>query len=181
MTMKRILVAVAIVAVLSFQAESALAQGELPDSTIQAGATSQAKKSSDLTGSWLVTATPPGGAPSFQGLMTFDPGGGFVASAQGDILLIPPPGVPPIATAGHGAWVKTGPREFLMTFRQIFYEADGSFQGGAKIRQAVTLSQTGNEWSGRLTVEFFDAAGNVIFSGEGSGQAERIKPEPLAP
>ncbi len=81
--------------------------------------------------------------PPFKGLITFDRGGGLVASAQGDILLNAPPGVAPAATAAHGAWAKTGKGEFLMTFRQIFYDGNGAYQGGLKLRGVVVLSDTG--------------------------------------
>ena len=138
------------------------------------------RQSDRLEGSWLVTVNS-NGAPPFKGLITFNNGGGLIASAQGDILLNPPPGVPPVATAGHGAWEKTGSRRYAFTFRQILYGSDGSYQGEAKIRHRITLSASGNRWSGQLQVEYFDADGNVVFSGRGTEQATRIEVEPLTP
>ncbi|MDQ3747507.1 MAG: hypothetical protein M3367_00620 [Acidobacteriota bacterium] len=105
----------------------------------------------------------------------------MIASAQGDILLNPPPGVPPVATAGHGAWEKTGNRRYAFTFLQILYDADGNYQGEAKIRHSITLNQRGNSWSGQLQVEIFDADGNVVFTGSATEQATRIEVEPLTP
>lgn len=181
MFMKRVLSAGSLAVLLALQAGVVRAQSISDDPGSKSGAASENKKSKDLQGSWLVTVTPPGGAPPFQALVTFDAGGGVVGSAQGDVLLQAPPGVPPVATAAHGAWEQTAKREFLFTFRQIFYGADGSSQGGAKIRSAVTLNESGDEWSGQLKVEYFDTYGNVVFSGEGTMQATRIVAEPLAP
>ncbi len=142
---------------------------------------SDSQQSNDITGSWRATVTPPGGAPSFRGLITFNKDGGLVASAQGDILLNAPPGVPPVATAGHGAWEKIGSHRYAFTFIQIFYDADGNYQGEAKTRHSITLNQRGNSWSGQLQVEIFDADGNVVFTGSATEQATRIKVEPLTP
>jgi len=130
-------------------------------------------------GSPPITVTPPGGAPPFRGLITFNKDGGVIASVQGDILLNAPPGVPPVATAGHGAWEKTGSRRYAFTFIQIFYDADGNYQGEAKIRHSITLNHRGNSWSGQLQVEIFDADGNVVFTGSATEQATRIVVEPL--
>lgn len=134
-------------------------------------------QSDRIEGSWVVIVTP-NGAPPFRGLITFDTGGGLIASAQGDILLNPPPGVPPVATAGHGAWKRTGNRRYAFTFRQILYGSDGSYQGEAKSRHKITLNASGNQWSGQLQFEIFDADGNVVFSGSGTEQATRIEVEP---
>ena len=138
------------------------------------------RQSDRLEGSWLVTVNS-NGAPPFKGLITFNNGGGLIASAQGDILLNPPPGVPPVATAGHGAWEKIASRRYAFTFRQILYDADGNYQGEAKIRHSITLNHRGNSWSGQLQVEIFDADGNVVFTGSATEQATRIVVEPLTP
>ena len=135
------------------------------------------QQSNDITGSWRVTVNPPGGAPSFIGLITFNKDGGLIASAQGDILL----NDQSLATAGHGAWEKMGSRRYAFTFIQIIYGAAGDYQGEAKIRHSVTLDQRGNSWSGQLQVEIFDADGNVVFTGSGTEQATRIVVEPLMP
>lgn len=175
---KGLTIALLFMAVVALHARSTLAQSAQPG--LGGQSTAVGTKSKDLIGSWLVTVTPQG-APSFQALKTFDAGGGLVASAQGDILLDAPPGVAPVASTAHGAWIKTGKGEFLVTFRQIFYGSDGSFEGGAKIRLAAALNPEGDEWSGQFKVEYFDAAGNVVFAGEGTMQASRIVPEPLEP
>ena len=130
-----------------------------------------------IVGSWLVTFTPDGAPVPFRGLITFTQGGGVIASAQGDVLLDAPPGVPPVATAGHGAWVQTG-RNIRFTFRQIFYNADGTYAGGAKISHKARLNGGATTWVGSLSVEYYDADDNVVFSGKGTETAVRIDAEP---
>lgn len=134
-----------------------------------------------IAGSWYITVTSETFPVPFRGMVTFCEGGGVVASAQGDILLQAPPGVPPVATAAHGAWLRTSNREFLFTFRQIFYNADGAYAGGAKIRNAAMLDALGNNMSGQLIVQYYDASDQVVFTGMGSFTASRIVAETLTP
>lgn len=134
-----------------------------------------------IVGSWYLTVTSETSPLPFRAMVTLGEGGGVVASAQGDILLQAPPGVPPLATAAHGAWLRTSNREFLFTFRQIFYNSDGSYAGGAKIRNAGTLDAFANHMSGQLIVQYYDAGDQVVFTGTGSFTASRIVAESLNP
>ena len=183
MNAKNIFVALMIAGFLAFQTSVNFAQSSEIKSNEQSDKifeSSDLQQSDRLEGSWLVTVTP-NGTPPFKGLITFNNGGGLIASAQGDILLNPPPGVPPVATAGHGVWEKTGNRRYAFTFIQILYGSDGSYQGEVKIRRKITLNNSGSRWSGQLQSEIFDADGNVVFSGSGTEQATRIEVEPLMP
>ena len=128
--------------------------------------------SNSIVGTWYVDATPDG-APPFKGMITFSEGGVMIASAQGDILQ----NAGSLATAGHGAWLRTANREFIFTFRQILYNADGDYDGGVKVRHDAILSRDGNTWTGRLTVEYFDANDVLVFTGTGNGTARRIAAE----
>lgn len=168
MNPKRLWAGLLITALVAIQAGTFMVHGDQ-------GATN-AKK---ITGSWIVTVSPTGAPFTFQGLLTFTDGGGVIASAQGDILLNAPPGVAAVATAGHGSWARTGPHEYSFTFRQIFYDADGDFQGGAKIRNVATMDSSGAVWTSQFQFEWFDADGNVIFAGDGTQHATRIEVEPL--
>jgi hypothetical protein len=134
-----------------------------------------------IVGSWNLTVTSDTFPVPFRAMATFSEGGGVVASAQGDILLQAPPGVPPVATAAHGAWLRTSNREFLFTFRQIFYNSDGSYAGGAKIRNAATLDAFANNMSGQLIVQYYDSDDQVVFTGTGNFTASRIVAETLNP
>jgi len=183
MNLKNIFVALMMAGFFAFQTSVVFAQSneiKLNAESDKILEPSDFRQSDRLEGSWLVTVTS-NGAPPFKGLITFNNGGGLIASAQGDILLSPPPGVPPVATAGHGAWEKTGNRRYAFTFIQILYGSDGSYQGEAKSRHKITLNNSGNRWSGQLQFEIFDADGNVVFSGSGTEQATRIEVEPLTP
>ena len=132
-----------------------------------------------VVGSWQMTVSSVTFPTAFRALMTLSEGGGVVASAQGDVLLNAPPGVPPVATAAHGAWKRTANYEYLITFRQIFYNSDGSYAGGAKVRNSANLNKTGDQITGELVVEYYDADDNVVFIGEGTFTASRIVPESL--
>ena len=134
-----------------------------------------------IVGSWYLIVTSETFPTAFRGEITFSEGGGLVASAQGDILLNPPPGVPPAATAGHGAWSRTSNREYLFTFRQIFYNSDGTYAGGAKIRNSGQVSKDGNGMTGQLVVDYYNENDEVVFTGSGTFTGTRIVAEPLTP
>jgi len=137
--------------------------------------------SPSIVGSWYLTVTSDTFPVPFRGMVTLSEGGGVVASAQGDVLLQPPPGVPPVATAAHGAWSRTANRELLFTFRQIFYNADGSYAGGAKIRNAATLDVFASSMSGQLIVQYYDSNDQLVFTGTGTFTGTRIVAESLNP
>ena len=132
-----------------------------------------------IVGSWYLTVTSDTFPVPFRGMVTMSEGGGVIGSAQGDVLLQPPAGVPPVATAAHGAWSRTSNREFLFTFRQIFYTADGTYAGGAKIRNTATLDAFGSSMSGQLIVEYYDANDQLVFTGTGTFTGTRIVAEVL--
>ena len=142
----------------------------------------EAQSSSDsIAGSWRVTVTSQTFPEPFRALLTFDDKGSVIGSAQGDVLLTPPPGVVPVATAAHGAWRRTGNRNFLFTFRQIFYNGDGSYGGGAKIRNEAVINKSGDAMTGQLIVSYYDSNDNEVFTGTGTFTAERIVAESMAP
>ena len=63
--------------------------------------------------------------PPFKALVTFTEDGGLVIAVQGDVTTDPPF----VNSSGHGAWVKTGKRTFVMTFLQLSYTLDGTLRG----------------------------------------------------
>jgi hypothetical protein len=155
-----------LIAAFLLSVSGAFAQSLLPPVAVPAN--------NSITGSWQVNSTPDG-APPFRGLITFSEGGGMIASAQGDNLI----NAGSLATPGHGAWSRTGNREFLFTFVQILYNADGEHDGMIRIRHTATMNKSGNAWTGQLTLEVFDPGDNLVFTGTGSGTATRIVPLPL--
>src|SRR5215218_4153287 len=99
----------------------------------------------------------------------------MVIAVQADVTTDPPF----VSSAGHGAWVKTGERTFAMTFLQIGYGLDGTLVGIFKVRETITLDESGMEYSGQSALEASDPDGNPVFSGSSTTQARRILVEPL--
>ncbi len=162
-----------------FSSGTVFGQTKLESTTIKTEkevVVSEFSSNNSIAGSWFVNSTPNGGTP-FRGMITFGEGGGLIASAQGDLLL----NIDSLATAGHGAWERTGNREFLFTFRQILYRPDGTYDGGVKVRHNAKMNAAGTSWTGQLTVEIYNADDVVVFTGTGSGIATRIQAEPLLP
>ncbi len=130
-----------------------------------------AQQSHGITGSWegVVTAAP-GGPPPFRVVMTFTGVGGFIGSGDGDNS---------VGSPQYGVWERTGRRRFALTFRQLFSNPDASSNGSVKVRQTIILSKSGNEWRGPFKVDIFAPDGTLVFSGDGTAQATRIRSEPL--
>jgi hypothetical protein len=150
---------------------------QMPDIDLDKGTVmSEANDNNSIAGTWYVLATPDG-PPPFRGLITFSEGGGMIASAQGDNLTT----FNSLATPGHGAWTRTGNREFLFTFIQILYNGEGEYDGEIRIRHNAVMNKAGTHWNGFLTLEVFNPAGDLVFTGTGSGTATRIVPLPLLP
>jgi hypothetical protein len=93
---------------------------------------------------------------------------------------------PVIATPGHGAWNRTGNREFAATSVLIYAGAPnhpfnaGELVGTEKIRFSLKLNASGHTLAGTVLVEIRDAAVTVVFSGPGTIEATRIAVEPLS-
>lgn len=154
-----------IIAIVIFSISNTFAQQLAPEASAV---------NNSIAGSWSVDAIPAAASP-FRGLMTFSEGGGIIASAQGDNLI----NAGSLATAGHGAWTRTGNREFLFTFIQILYNAAGEYDGKIRVRHTAVMNRQGTEWTGQLTLEVFDPTDVVVFTSTGSGTATRIVPLPL--
>lgn len=85
----------------------------------------------------------------------------------------------PIRGPAHGAWVRTGDREFAVTFIRIRFDTDGNFIGTQKLRAQITLNEALDEFTSRTQNEFFDVDGNFETLNRTVGQAKRIRVEPL--
>jgi hypothetical protein len=128
-----------------------------------------------IVGSWLITDTTQG-QPPLKGLASFTSDGIYQSSEQGDVKL-DPNGV--IASVAYGSWAHNGGRQFLVTLLQLGSAATGELIGTLKVQITITLSETGDEWSGSYRFTIFDPHGNVLASGPGTIQAQRIKVEPV--
>lgn len=176
MILKRMLLAVSLAATLPFVAASTGSLGTAGQAMQGPSKLLPAVSAMGLSGSWYATVLPDG-PPPFRGLITADGQGGVVASAQGDLLL----NAGSVATAGHGTWKRIGPRRYLITFRQVFYDGDGGYDGGSLIRNDVELSQDGQTFHGNVQFEWYDANDDLVFTGVSPTHATRIHAEALVP
>jgi hypothetical protein len=140
---------------------------------------SPSAKKPTIVGSWLLTINVPDNTPPFdlfKGFWALTEDGILIASAQGDVTPAPFPSV----TSQYGAWAQTGGHQFAATFKAVLYDlATGDNLGMFKLRQSMTLSESGDEWSGPFKLTVYDPDGNVAALVDGTAHASRIKVEPL--
>ena len=136
----------------------------------------QSKKANAIVGSWLDTVTVTGG-PTFKSLSTFTEGGCWIFTDQGDVIT--ESDFPHVYSAGQGVWVHQGGRTFSQTAVQLLSDLKGDLLGINKVRQTLTLNESGDAYSVVWKADFIDPAGNLIGSVEGTIESRRIKDEPL--
>jgi len=84
-----------------------------------------------------------------------------------------------IPTTGHGTWVRIGDREFATTWIGFARDAEGNFTATVKVRGRIQVNERGDETSSRSQVEVLDRGGNLIRTDNPTGQAKRIRVEPI--
>jgi hypothetical protein len=119
-----------------------------------------------LVGSWLVEITPDQpGPPPFKNLATLNWPGTIVTSD-------------PDLGAGHGAWKRTGKRDFEVKF-VVLVRPDNPLgfppNSTVTVTAFLTVGDSGDEATGTNTGVFADSAGNVIFEITGGVRFTRIK------
>jgi hypothetical protein len=114
--------------------------------------------------------------------MTLIPNGGVVTSIR---LYLPETSFGPIlGTAGHGEWKEVGEREFQINFVSLVQgapdnaNAKGVELGTDNLSLRVTLNNEGTELNGFFQDAVIDLEGNVVFAGEGTYHATRIRAAP---
>jgi hypothetical protein len=112
-----------------------------------------------VVGTWDVQVTPTGQA-TFPALLTFHRGGGLTET-ESDA-----PGT------GLGAWKRTGPNTFALSFKIFSFSPAGDPQGWVVVRSAVTLKD--GTLSGPFKFDVFDPTGKVVASGDGMATATRF-------
>ena len=119
-----------------------------------------------LVGSWLVEITPDQpGPPPFMNLATLNWPGTIVTSD-------------PDLGAGHGAWKRTGTRDFEIKF-VVLIRPDSPLglppNSTVTVTAFLTVGDSGDEATGINTGVFADSDGNVIFEVSGGVRFTRIK------
>jgi hypothetical protein len=119
-----------------------------------------------FAGSWFVEITPdPGGPPPFTNLATVHWAGTIVTSD-------------PILGGGHGAWNRTGKRDFEIRFL-VLVPPDNPLglppNTTLTVTAFLTVGDSGDEANGTNIGEFSDSAGNVIAVVAGDVRFTRIK------
>ena len=118
-----------------------------------------------LEGSWEVTVMPDGGAPIVD-VATFTGAGGIINSDPD-----------PNLSTGHGTWVRTGSRDFAVTFVH-FLSDQGVALGTLKVRSVIRLDRHSDTFRGPFRTDVI-IGGNVVQSFCGTVQARRINVEPV--
>jgi hypothetical protein len=131
-----------------------------------------------FVGSWRMTASSPGSAPT-QSLGTYMADGTYLdsdlpvpAGAGGDAVTI--------STAGHGIWQPTGETTAQVTFVDLVSDLQGNFLTVETISVQATLGADGNTLSGTFSVSVADPSGKVVAEVTGTLQGTRITLEPIA-
>jgi hypothetical protein len=134
--------------------------------TAAAGQLRDAGYSQGIEGAWRITVTQagPGAAPPFEGLLAFSDGGTLVEVNQRN------------QSTAVGAWEKIDEHHYHWTFTRFRFNASGTFTGTVTAVEDDTLDQAKDAFDGVSTVEFRDAAGNVIGGGPATVHGTRIDP-----
>jgi hypothetical protein len=136
-----------------------------------------------LEGSWAmtITATEPPGLPPFKGLITFTPNGDVIETRRPYVPFTP--FGPVLESSGHGAWKRTGAREFSAAFLFLIQAApnnavftNGEDLGTDNIRLFLRVSRSGETFTGTFMSAAKDADGNVVFEARGTVTGTRLQP-----
>jgi hypothetical protein len=127
-----------------------------------------------IVGVWQVTRMgvdcndPNQQRPPFPAIMTFHRDGTLTAYAN-------PPGTGPLDTPEAGVWQREpGSQNYSFHDISYAYDENGVFAGSGVVTANVHLTSANNfEYS--ATIQFFDADGNLVFSGCGRATGTRFE------
>jgi hypothetical protein len=77
-------------------------------------------------------------------------------------------------TPGIGVWRHLGGNTYSFIFKSFGFDANGTFSGWTIVRHEVTLNSK-TEFTSEGTAEFYDASGNLLFTGCSSNTATRFQ------
>jgi hypothetical protein len=136
-----------------------LASVVMADSSLQSGGKFK------IEGSWELEIIPAPGSglpPSFKALATFSDGGGVV-----ETILLPP------VVPAHGAWEKTGSRDYIFSVVHHLLDTSGNFIGTVRAKSLVSFTSR-DEFTATFDGALFDMSGNLIAPVSGSETGKRI-------
>lgn len=143
------------------------------------------KARKNLVGAWIgnVTVLEPQTSESFPTIFTFHRDK-TVLETKTTLTANSPLG-PLLATPGHGAWKKIGPKTFAISFK--FYVQggqgnpyfEGELVGINNINYTATIGESGKDLNATWTSALVDPGGTVLFEGSGTFTGTRIEVEGL--
>jgi hypothetical protein len=129
----------------------------------------------DLVGVWAVKVAPRNGLGIVLGIDMFAADGNFTHDVDEALPPIPTiQGIGNKRSAAYGRWKRTGDKEFKLTFYTVIWK-EGVVNGFLRVRRTVTLSESGDEFSGPANADFCDANWNVVFSSTTVVQGKRLE------
>ncbi|HWQ52062.1 MAG TPA: hypothetical protein VN442_00155 [Bryobacteraceae bacterium] len=132
------------------------------------------KNGQDITGSWKISVTIPPGS-------SVCPSGGqpcvifAMATATSDGTVIQTAAIPGTSN-GHGVWVRTGLRQFLVKSTYFRLGQDGQLIGTSETVTRFELDSSGLNGSGSYENTLMDIQGNIVGTFSGAASAKRIVP-----
>jgi hypothetical protein len=163
-------------------------RGQSPSAAIQSadplGASTAERSSRDdddekerLEGTWRATESFSNGSV-FRILLTFgagkNPDNGVVSHSDELFLTASPSCLP-----AQGVWKRNGTRRFIETAEGFCFDTNNGFApfGKVKLTSSIKLNRHGNEFTGRLHIEGFDVADNLVFSDDADLRGARMRTE----
>ncbi|MBA2527166.1 MAG: hypothetical protein H0V18_15500 [Pyrinomonadaceae bacterium] len=106
------------------------------------------------------------GAPltTFRGMTSFIRGGASIGTNSN-----------PNPPTAFGRWQYLGRRRYIDVERFFRYHSDGSFAGVQRITRNITLSRDGDNFTGTISGEIFDANNNLIGTGCATEITRRVE------
>ncbi|HRI18343.1 MAG TPA: hypothetical protein PL196_07465 [Burkholderiaceae bacterium] len=107
---------------------------------------------------------------TFPAIMEFMRGGTWTGYA------VPPGATPALGSPDYGTWKReSGAGNYSFRLLSYSYDAAGVFSGSTEVSAKLTLADDAQGFAYDGTVQFFDAAGNPMFSVCGKAEATRFK------
>ena len=133
----------------------------------------QSRTAHTLQGTWLVTrhgvdCITGQDILSFPAIMTFNQGGTYTGYGV-------PPGGDPGQGTEYGVWQREpGSQNYSNRAVSYAYTAEGDFEARVEVTDTLHLTSA-NSFEYSATIQFFDADGNLLFSGCGRATGTRFE------